>query len=82
MTAVDGSDFRLVIPRDKRNRLVERTAALAQRRRCSVRGCASDCLPVVLVETEREALLCPVHQLVHLDGTAVAGQPMLATAAW
>jgi hypothetical protein len=39
-------------------------------------------MPVVLVESEAEAVLCPVHQLVLLDGTPVQGQPMLATAAW
>jgi len=74
--------FRLVLPRDKRDRLAERTAALAQRRRCGVAGCGADGLPVLLVETEQEALLCPVHQLVAPDGAPIAGQPMLATAAW
>jgi hypothetical protein len=74
--------FRLVLPRDKRDRLARRTAALAQRRRCGVPGCGADGLPVLLVETEQEALLCPVHQLVAPDGAPIAGQPMLATAAW
>jgi hypothetical protein len=74
--------FRLVLPRDKRDRLTELTATLAQRRRCSMNGCTAECLPVVLVDAEREALLCPRHQLVHLDGTAVDGQPLVATAAW
>jgi len=74
--------FRLVLPRDKRNRLCELTGALTQGRECSVRGCSAECLPVVLVDAEREALLCPHHQLVHLDGTAIEGQPLVATAAW
>ena len=74
--------FRLVLPRDKRDRLVGLTAALAQRRVCAVRGCGCECLPVVLVEAEREALLCPRHQLVYLDGTAIQGEPVVATAAW
>jgi hypothetical protein len=74
--------FRLVLPRDKRDRLAELTATLAQRRPCSMNGCMAECLPVVLVDAEREALLCPRHQLVHLDGTAVDGQPLVATAAW
>jgi hypothetical protein len=74
--------FRIVLPQDKRDRLARRTAALAPRRRCTVSGCLADSLPVVLVESEREALLCPVHQLVQLDGTVVNGQPMVATAAW
>jgi len=39
-------------------------------------------MPVVLVDSELEAVLCPVHQLVLLDGSPVEGQPMLATAAW
>jgi hypothetical protein len=84
----DGDDcaprpaFRLVLARDKRDRLAQRTAALAQRRRCTVPGCRADGLPVVLVETEHEALLCPVHQLVGADGAPIDGQPMLATAAW
>jgi hypothetical protein len=39
-------------------------------------------MPVVLVDSELEALLCPVHLLVLLDGSAVQGEPLLATAAW
>jgi hypothetical protein len=74
--------FRLVLPREKRDRLVGLTAALAQRRPCAVGGCGAECLPVVLVDTEREALLCPRHQLVYLDGTAIEGEPLVATAAW
>jgi hypothetical protein len=27
-------------------------------------------------------VLCPVHQLVLLDGTPVEGEPMVATCAW
>jgi hypothetical protein len=78
----DGPGFRLVVPRDKRDRLVERTAALEQRRACSVGGCGAECMPVVLIEAELEGVLCPVHQLVLLDGSPVEGQPMLATTAW
>ena len=74
--------FRLVMPRAKRDRLTVMTAALAQRRPCGVAACGADCLPVVLVESEREALLCPLHQLVLLDGSPVVGQPLVATAAW
>lgn len=74
--------FRLVLPRDKRDRLARRTAALVQRRRCAAPECGAEGLPVVLVETEQEALLCPVHQLVRPDGAPIPGQPMLATAAW
>jgi hypothetical protein len=39
-------------------------------------------MPVLLVDSELEAILCPVHQLVQLDGSPVEGEPMLATAAW
>jgi hypothetical protein len=39
-------------------------------------------MPVLLVEAELEAVLCPVHQLVLLDGSPVEGEPMLATSAW
>jgi hypothetical protein len=77
-----GPPFRLVLPRDKRDRLAERTAGLTRRRRCSVAGCQADGMPVLLVDSELEAVLCPVHQLVLLDGSPVEGQPMLATAAW
>jgi hypothetical protein len=74
--------FRLVLPRAKRDRLMQRTAALASRRRCAVTDCRAEGMPVLLVETEQEAMLCPVHQLVRLDGTPIVGQPLLATAAW
>jgi hypothetical protein len=74
--------FRLVLPRDKRDRLAERTAALRRRQRCSVTRCAAEGMPVLLVDSELEAILCPVHQLVLLDGSPVQGEPMLATAAW
>jgi hypothetical protein len=74
--------FRLVLPRDKRDRLASRAALLAARRRCYVPGCAAEGMPVLLVESEHEALLCPVHQLVRTDGSRIEGQPMLATAAW
>ena len=77
-----GPPFRLVLPRDKRDRLTSLVANLRVRRRCSASGCAAEGMPVVLVESEAEAVLCPVHQLVLLDGTPVQGQPMLATAAW
>ena len=74
--------FRLVLPRGKRDRLAERVAGLGARRRCSVAGCHAQGMPVLLVESEVEAVLCPVHQLVRLDGSPVDGEPMLATAAW
>jgi hypothetical protein len=74
--------FRLVLPRDKRDRLAERTAALRRPRLCSVAECVAEGMPVLLVDSELEAILCPVHQLVLLDGSPVQGEPMLATAAW
>jgi hypothetical protein len=77
-----GPPFRLVLPRDKRDRLAERTAGLTRRRACSVVGCQAEGMPVLLVDSELEAILCPVHQLVLLDGSPVEGEPMLATAAW
>jgi hypothetical protein len=77
-----GSSIRFVLPRDKRDRLAQRAAQLDWRRSCSVAECGAESLPVLLVDSELEALLCPVHQLVLLDGSAVAGEPMLATAAW
>ena len=77
-----GPRFRLVLPRDKRDRLIERAVSLTQRRGCSVAGCTAECMPVLLIEAEQEAILCPGHQLVLLDGSPVEGQPMLATAAW
>jgi len=42
----------------------------------------AESLPVLLVEAEQEGMLCPRHQLVLLDGSAVEGEPMLATAVW
>jgi hypothetical protein len=74
--------FRLVLPRDKRDRLAQHAARLAARRPCHVLGCRAEGMPVLLVESEREALLCPVHQLVLPDGSRIEGEPMLATAAW
>jgi hypothetical protein len=77
-----GPPFRLVLPRHKRDRLAAHVARLRRRRDCPVAGCAADCMPVLLVEAELEAVLCPVHQLVLLDGSPVRGEPMLATAVW
>jgi hypothetical protein len=74
--------FRLVVPRDKRDRLAQRAARLQHRRVCSVAGCTAESMPVLLIDSELEAVLCPVHQLVLLDGSPVGGQPMLATAVW
>jgi hypothetical protein len=39
-------------------------------------------MPVLLVDAEQEAIMCPVHQLVLLDGSPVRGEPMLAMAVW
>jgi hypothetical protein len=77
-----GGSFRLVLPRDKRDRLAAHAAQLQSRCRCSVAECGAESMPVLLVDSELEALLCPVHQLVLLDGSPVQGEPMLATAAW
>jgi hypothetical protein len=77
-----GPPFRLVLPRDKRDRLSELAAALTHGRGCSVAGCQAEGMPVLLVEAEVEAVLCPIHQLVKLDGSPVEGRPMLATAIW
>jgi hypothetical protein len=77
-----GPPFRLVLPRHKRDRLAACAARLSRRIVCSVRGCGAEGLPVLLVEAEVEAVLCPVHQLVRLDGSTVEGEPMLATAVW
>jgi hypothetical protein len=74
--------FRLVLLRDKRDRLARRAQSLAAHRRCSVPHCRAESLPVVLVDSEAEALLCPYHLLVQLDGTPIEGEPMLATASW
>jgi hypothetical protein len=77
-----GPPFRLVLPRDKRDRLAAHAALLRRRRSCTVPSCRADCMPVLLVEAELEAVLCPMHQLVLLDGSQVQGEPMLATAVW
>jgi hypothetical protein len=74
--------LRLVLPRDKRDRLARRMAEVAPRRRCPVWSCTAQGLVVVLIDSEAEAVLCPRHELVHLDGRHVEGQPMFATAAW
>jgi hypothetical protein len=74
--------FRLVLPRNKRDRLARRIGALQPSRRCSAPGCAAEGLSVVLVDAETEAVLCPYHQLVGLDGRPVAGEPMVAIASW
>jgi hypothetical protein len=74
--------LRLVLPRDKRDRIIRRVAQVAPRRRCPVWGCSIHGLVVVLVDSEAEAVLCPRHALVDLAGQAVVGQPMFATAAW
>ena len=57
-------------------------ARLAAYRAAVVAGCMAESLPVLLVEAEQEGMLCPRHQLVLLDGSAVEGEPMLATAVW
>jgi hypothetical protein len=77
-----GPPLRLVLPRLKRDRLTAQVAALRRRRPCSVVGCGVEGMPVLLVEAEVEAVLCPVHQLVLLDGSPVEGEPMLATSVW
>jgi len=74
--------LRLVLPQDKRDRLARRMGSIAARRRCPVWGCSFQALAVVLIDSEAEAALCPRHQLVHLDGRPVEGQPMFATASW
>jgi hypothetical protein len=82
MTWPNGSPFRLVLPRDKRDRVAEQVAALRRRRQCSVPGCSAEGMPVLLVDAEQEAIVCPVHQLVLPDGSPVRGEPMLATGVW
>jgi len=62
--------------------VAERAAALSRWRRCNAAGCQAEGMPVLLVDAELEALLCPVHLLVLADGSPVEGQPMLATSAW
>jgi len=74
--------LRLVLPREKRDRLARRMAGVAPRRRCPVWSCVAQGLVVVLIDSEAEAVLCPRHELVYLDGRRVEGQPMFATAAW
>jgi len=74
--------FRLVLPRDKRDRLARRVGSLQPSRRFSAPGCAAEGLSVVLVDAETEAVLCPFHQLVGLDGQPVQGEPMVATISW
>jgi len=74
--------LRLVLPRDKRDRLAACAPRLRRRCVCTVPGCAAEGLPVLLVESEQEGVLCPRHQLVLLDGSAVHGEPVLATAVW
>jgi hypothetical protein len=74
--------FRLVLPREKCDRLAQRVGALTPRATCATPGCGAEGLAVLLVDAEVEAVLCPSHQLVGLDGAPVDGQPMLALAAW
>jgi hypothetical protein len=74
--------LRLVLPRDKRDRLTERMAMLRRPRPCSVATCGAEGMAVVLVDAELEAILCPIHQLVSLEGRAVEGEPALVMAAW
>ena len=74
--------FRLVLPRQKRDRLAACAARLSRRCLCPVAGCGAEGLPVLLVEDELEGVLCPLHQLVLSDGSVVHGEPMLATAVW
>ena len=78
----DVRGFRLVLPRDKQLRLAQRVSRLAERLGCRVPGCAQEGLAVVLVDSEADAVLCPRHELVGLDGQRVEGRPMFATAAW
>lgn len=72
----------LVLPRDKRDRLARRVSALRPRRGCAAAGCSAEGLAVLVVDTEAEAVLCPRHQLVGLDGEPVQGEPAVVTAAW
>jgi hypothetical protein len=74
--------FRLVLPRAKRNRLDRRAQGLLPRRNCCVATCGAESLSVLLFESETEALLCPFHQLIHLDGSPVRGEPLLAVPGW
>jgi hypothetical protein len=74
--------FHLVLPRDKRDRLARRLHGLQPSRSCAARGCTAEGLCVVLVDAEKEAVLCPFHQLVGLDGRPVEGEPMVVAAGW
>lgn len=74
--------FRLVLSRHKRDRLAERAAGLRTFRTCNHTGCHSEGLPVLLIDSEQEAVLCPIHQLVLADGSRVTGEPMLAAPNW
>ena len=74
--------FRLVLARDKRDRLATRINAMVPPCACSARGCDERGIPVLLVESETEAVLCPRHALIGLDGEPVEGEPMLAMPAW
>jgi hypothetical protein len=77
-----GTAFRLVLPSSKRDRLNELAAAFCEPCSCSVVDCGREGMPVLLVESELEAILCPVHQLVLRDGSPVEGEPVVVTAAW
>jgi hypothetical protein len=79
---MDEPAFRLVLPRNKRDRLARRVESLLPRRGCSAVGCQAQGIPVLLVDSETEAVLCPRHQLLALDGSPVQGEPMLAMAPW
>jgi hypothetical protein len=74
--------FHLVLPRHKRDRIARRLDALRPARACSAPGCHAEGLVVLLVEAETEAVLCPFHQLVGLDGRPVEGEPLIVTAGW
>jgi hypothetical protein len=71
-----------VLPRDKKERLLRQIGSLEPRRGCAAPGCSAEALTVLLVESEREALLCPRHQLVDLDGRPVEGEPLFAAVGW
>jgi hypothetical protein len=77
-----GPPLRLVLSRAKRERVAARAARFGGSRPCSVPTCEQQGLPVVLVEAELDAILCPRHELVLPDGSPVIGQPVLATSAW
>lgn len=77
-----GAPFRFVLPREKRARLAARVARLRPAEVCPRRDCHAESLAVLVVETEQEAVLCPVHCLVLPDGSGVRGEPTLVTATW